>query len=137
MAFESMTKFLLGSRLVFRSILFIAKKMGDLRLQEPEQHEFTMPGADRFPPTPVRVGLACEARPEHESNGLGESKSDLSGGSTGHCEICCPITADSIYRSLLESDSDGDQEIFMVGQGEPPIDQTEEEIAQATEAEVA
>jgi hypothetical protein len=38
---------------------------------------------------------------------------------------------DSIYNSttLSESDSDGDHEIFMVGQGEPPTNQTEEEIA--------
>jgi hypothetical protein len=36
MVFESLTKFLPGSRLVFRSLIFTVDKMGDLRLQEPE-----------------------------------------------------------------------------------------------------
>jgi hypothetical protein len=62
---------------------------------------------------------------------LGESELDLTRDSTGQCRVCCPIMIDSIYNSttLSESDSDGDHEIFMVGQGEPPTNQTEEEIA--------
>jgi hypothetical protein len=36
MAFKSATKFLLGSRCVCRSLLFITDEMGDLSLEEPE-----------------------------------------------------------------------------------------------------
>jgi hypothetical protein len=60
MAFESVTMFLPGSRLVFRSLHFVADKMGDLSLQEPEQQEIAGPDVDRFPPTPVQIGIACE-----------------------------------------------------------------------------
>jgi hypothetical protein len=38
---------------------------------------------------------------------------------------------------LLEPDSDGSDEVFMVGQGDPPADQTEAETAQAAEAKIA
>jgi hypothetical protein len=38
---------------------------------------------------------------------------------------------------LLEPDSDGSDEVFMVGQGDPPTDQTEAETAQAAEAKIA
>jgi hypothetical protein len=70
MAFKSTSKFLSGSRLVFRFLLFITNKMGDLNLQEPEPREITGSDTDRFPPIPVRVGLTCEAQLGHESNSL-------------------------------------------------------------------
>jgi hypothetical protein len=50
MAFESTRKFHRGSRLVFGSTLFIANKMKDLRLQEPEPREITGLDTDRFQP---------------------------------------------------------------------------------------
>jgi hypothetical protein len=119
MVFESAIKFLSGSRLVFGSLLFIADMMGDLSLQESEPQAIIGSDADQFPPTPVRVSLACEARPEHKSNKLAESKSDLFGDTVSHHDIYCPITADPIYKPLWESDSDDNREIFMVGQSEP------------------
>jgi hypothetical protein len=46
-------------------------------------------------------------------------------------------TDHNISRSPLESDSKGECEIFMVGQGELPANQTKKEIARAVEAEIA
>jgi hypothetical protein len=79
MAFESTSRFLTNSRLVFESLLFIANKMGDLHLQEPESQEITGSDTDRFPPTLVQVSLACEAWLRHESSRSGESMSDSLG----------------------------------------------------------
>jgi hypothetical protein len=93
--------------------------------------------ANQFPSAQVQVGLACEARPEHGSSELGESELDLFGDDAGRCKICCTVVANPIYKPLLESDSDGDREIFMVEGVEPPIEQTVEEIAWATNAEIA
>jgi hypothetical protein len=123
--------------LVFGSLLFIADKMGDLSLQEPESWEIAGSDTDRFPPTPARVGLACEAQLGHESSRLGESELDPSGNNVDHHMICCPDAAHPICKPSPESDSDGGREVFMVGQGEPPANQTEAEIAQAAEAEIA
>jgi hypothetical protein len=39
MAFEASTKFLLDLRFVFGSIYFVANKLGDLSMQDPEQQE--------------------------------------------------------------------------------------------------
>jgi hypothetical protein len=109
MAFKSATEFLIGSRFIFGFLLFIADKMGDLSLQEPEPQKIIGSGNDWFPPTPIQVSLACKARPGHGSNKLRESESDLSGDSASHHEICCTITADLIYKPLSESDYDGNR----------------------------
>jgi hypothetical protein len=53
MAFKLTSKFLLGSRLVLRSLLFITDKMGDLSLQEPEPREIARSDTDSFPPMPI------------------------------------------------------------------------------------
>jgi hypothetical protein len=53
MAFRSTNKFLLGSRLLFGSLLFIADKMGNLNLQEPKPQETTGSDTDHLIPTPV------------------------------------------------------------------------------------
>jgi hypothetical protein len=53
MAFRSTNKFLLGSRLLFGSLLFIADKMGNLSLQEPKPQETTGSDTDHLIPTPV------------------------------------------------------------------------------------
>jgi hypothetical protein len=37
---------------------------------------------------------------------------------------------------FLEANSKGDRQVFMVVQGDAPVDQTEEEIARAVEAEI-
>jgi hypothetical protein len=137
MAFKLVTKFLLDSRLVFRSLLFIADKMGDLSLQEPMPQEIVGLGIDRFPSTSVRVSLTCEAPLGHGSSKLGESESDLSGDSTDHREVCCPVTADPIYKTCQDLTLMATVRFSWWGQGEPPIDQTEEEIARAAKVEIA
>jgi hypothetical protein len=53
MAFESATMFLPDSRLVFGSLLFIANKMGNLGLQDPEPREIMGFGTDHLPLSPV------------------------------------------------------------------------------------
>jgi hypothetical protein len=100
MVFQSASKFLPSSRLGFGSLLFIADKMGDLSLQEPESWEITRSGTNRFPPTPARVGLTCETQLGHRS---GEPESNPSGDNADHHEICCLITVDPIYKLSLES----------------------------------
>jgi hypothetical protein len=139
MAFESGTKLLSGSRLVFGYLHFIADRMRDLRMQEPEQQKILGLGPDQFPLILVWVGLACEPWPRHDSCRSGLLEFDLTRDRVDHHEICCPIIAYPIYKSmtLLNSDSDDDWEILMVRQGEPPIGQTKEEITWAVEAEIA
>jgi hypothetical protein len=51
--------------------------------------------------------------------------------------ITGPITTDPIYKAHLELDSDGGREVYMVGQGEPPTDQTTEEITREAKEEMA
>jgi hypothetical protein len=76
----------------------------------------------------IRIGLTCEARLGHRTSNTGESESDPSGHRVNHHEISCLEGVDPIYKQSTGSDSDGGQEVFMVGQGEPSI-QTTDEIA--------
>jgi hypothetical protein len=57
----------------------------------------------------------------------GESESDLSGESIDHLDSRSQEIADSIYiaTSSSESESNGDREVFVVGQNDVPDDQTE------------
>jgi hypothetical protein len=70
MTFELTNKFLPRSRLVFRSLLFIADKMRDLSLQEPKSWEIIGSATGRFASIPGQVGLAFEARLGHGSTRL-------------------------------------------------------------------
>jgi hypothetical protein len=110
MSFQSTSKFLPGTRTVFGSLLFIADKMGYLNLQEPESWEIVGLGTDIFPLASAEVDLACEARLGHGSSRSGGGEDNID-----HHKICCPDAADPIYKSSLESDSDGYREVFMVG----------------------
>jgi hypothetical protein len=84
----------------------------------------------------IRIGLTCEAQLGHRTSNTGESESDPSGHRVNHHEISCLEGVDPIYKQSTGSDSDGSQEVFMVGQGERPTNQIEEEIDRAAEAEV-
>jgi hypothetical protein len=68
----------------------------------------------------------------------GESKSDLSRENASHLGSHCPKMVDLIYNVMpfSESDSEGNREVFMVGQGDAPADQIEEEIAQVATMEI-
>jgi hypothetical protein len=96
--FRSTSKFLPSSRLVFGSLLFIVDKMGDLSLQKTKSREEVGSNTDRFPPMPVRVNLACEARLGHGSSNTGESELDPSGDRVDHHEVSCPEVAYLIYK---------------------------------------
>jgi hypothetical protein len=60
-AFQSTTKFLLGSRWFLGALQFVIDKFGDLNLQKLESSEVLGSGIDRLPPAPVRVSLVSEA----------------------------------------------------------------------------
>jgi hypothetical protein len=115
MAFQSTSKFLPRSRLVFGSLLFIGDKMGNLSLQEPESWKIAWSGTNRVHPIPARDGLACEAQLVHGSSISGQLDLDPSGDITDHHEICCSAAIDPIYKPSPESDSNGGREVFMVG----------------------
>jgi hypothetical protein len=99
MAFDSTSRFLPGSRLVIESVLFIADKMGDLSLHQPESWEIDGSNTDHFPSTPTQAGLACEARLGRGSSGPGEFESDPSGDSVNHHEMS--LTLRVVEKSSL------------------------------------
>jgi hypothetical protein len=134
MAFQALAMFSTGSRFVFGSLHFIVNQLGDLIMQEPEQQENSGSGINQSSTTLARVSLVSEAWLGHESDVLREFESDLFKEDVGHLGSCHPNMEDSIYNviALSESDSEGDREVFMMGKGGAPADQTKEEIDQAT-----
>jgi hypothetical protein len=136
MAFQSITKFLLGSRWVLGSLLFIADKFRDLSLQEFEPSEVTGSGTGHLSPAPVQVSLINKTQLRHESIKLEEASLDSSGDKADHNPAGSPATIDPIYQSPLKSDSVGDRKVYMVGQSEQPTEKTDEEIARAVEEEI-
>jgi hypothetical protein len=137
MVFQSTIKFLPSSRWVLGSLLFINDKFGDLSLQELESSEIAGSGTSHLPPAPVQVILISEAQLRHGSIKLGEADSDPSGDKVDHNQASSPATIDPIYQSPPESDSEGDREVFMVGQGEQPIEKIIKEMAREAEEELA
>jgi hypothetical protein len=68
----------------------------------------------------------------------GEFELDLSGENVDHLGSCFPETTDPIYGFAwsLESDSDNDHEVFMLGQGDTLVDQIEQGIAEGATAKI-
>jgi hypothetical protein len=128
MVIQSTTKFLPGSRWFLGSLQFVTNKFGDLYLQEPKSSEGTGSGTDRFPPAPVRVSLINEAQLRHRLNELGKMDPDPTGDKADHILAVSVATTDPIYQSSPESDSEGDREVYMVGNGEEFLEKTTEEI---------
>jgi hypothetical protein len=120
MAFQSANKFLPGSRWLHGSLLFVASKFGDLRLQDPESQEIAKLGTGHIPPALVRVSLVNETKLRHRSISLGKTDLDPAGDKADHILIITTAITDSISQSLLKSDFVGDREIFMVGDEEQP-----------------
>jgi hypothetical protein len=118
MMFQSTTKFLPGSRWVLESLLFVADKFGDLSLQEPESWEVVGSGIGRLPPAPVRVSLINEAQLQHGSTMPRKTNSNPSGDKANHNLAGSTTTIYLIYQLPLELESEGDRQIYMVGQGE-------------------
>jgi hypothetical protein len=62
---------------------------------------------------------------------------DPSGDKTDHTSAVLAAITDPIYQSSPESDSEGDREVYIVGQGEEPHEKTVEEIQREVEEEIA
>jgi hypothetical protein len=60
-----------------------------------------------------------------------------SGEKVNHTSTVSAAIADIIYQSSLESDSEGNREVYMVGQGEEPPELTIKEIQWEAEEEIA
>jgi hypothetical protein len=137
MTFQYTTKFLLGSRWVLGSLLFIVDKFRDLNLHEPESCEVVELGTGHLPPAPIRVYLVKEARLGHELIKLGKADPDPSGDKADHTSTVLAAIIDSIYQSSPESDSEGDREVYMVGHGDDLPKKTVDEIQREAEEKIA
>jgi hypothetical protein len=115
MAFQSTTKFLLGSRWVLEFLLFIADQFRDLSLQELESPEVTESGTIDLPLAPIRVGLISDAQLRHGSTMLGEAGLDPSRVKPDHNQAGSPAATDPIDQSPSDSNFEGDREVFRVG----------------------
>jgi hypothetical protein len=62
MSFQSITKFLPGSKLFLGSLEYLTDKFGNLSLQEPESSKVIRSVTGCLPPAPARVGLINEAQ---------------------------------------------------------------------------
>jgi hypothetical protein len=74
------------------------------------------------------VGLVNEAQLGHRSNELGKLDLDPSGDKADHNSTSSPVIIDPIHLPPLETDYEGDREVYMVGQGDEPREKTTEEI---------
>jgi hypothetical protein len=68
---------------------------------------------------------------------LGKTDPDLSGDKADHTLAVSAAITDLIYQSSPESESEGEREVYMVGQGEEPPEKTIEEIQREVEEEIA
>jgi hypothetical protein len=59
---------------------------------------------------------------------LGETDPDPSEDKADHTSADHAATTDPIHQSSLESDFEGDRGIYVVAQGDQPLDKTAEEI---------
>jgi hypothetical protein len=85
-------------------------------------------GTDHLPPAPVSVGSVTEAQHGHWPSKLGKIGSDPVGDKADNI-LAVPIaTTDPIYKSPLESNSEGGGKVYMVVNGEELSDKTIEEI---------
>jgi hypothetical protein len=113
-------KFHCGSRWVLGSLLFIADKFGDTNLREPESSEVIGSGTGSLPPSRVRVDLVNESQLRHGPIEMGKVDPDPLEDNTDHTQVLTVAVSDPICQSPSESDSEGDREVFMVGEGEQP-----------------
>jgi hypothetical protein len=129
--------FLPSSRWLLGSLLFIADMFGDMTVQEPESREVIRLGTDRFPPALVQVSLINEAQLRHGLSQLGKMDPDPSGDKANHTLAVHAATIDLIHHSSPKSNSEGDREVYMVGQGDQPSDKTTKEIQREVDEEIA
>jgi hypothetical protein len=101
-------------RWVLGNLLFIADKIGDLNLQEPDLLEVVGSGTDRLPPAPARVSIVIEAQLRHRLVKLGKMDPDPSGDKANHTLAVSAAITDPIHQSSPESNFEGDREVYMV-----------------------
>jgi hypothetical protein len=68
---------------------------------------------------------------------LGETDVDPSGNKADHILAVPAASTNTFHQLMSESDSDISGEVYMVGQGDPPLDKTVEEIEREAEEEMA
>jgi hypothetical protein len=91
-----------------------------MNLQEPKSCEVIGSDTSRLPPAPVQVGLLNESQLEHRPVELGKTDPDPSEDNVDHTQTVPAVVTDPIYQPPSEYDSEGDREVFMVGEGEQP-----------------
>jgi hypothetical protein len=94
---------------------------GDLNLQKPKSHKVIGLGTSRLLLAPVRVDLINMAQLGHGLVKLGKTDPDPSGDKVDRTLAVLATIVDQIHQSSPESDSKGDREVYMVGQGEEPL----------------
>jgi hypothetical protein len=97
MAFQSVPKFLPGSRWFLGSLEFITDMFEDLSLQELESSKVTRSGTSYLPLDLVRVDLISETQLEHGLNALGETDPDPTQEKADHSLAISVATTDWIY----------------------------------------
>jgi hypothetical protein len=132
MAYQCTTKFLPSSRWFLGSFQFINGKFGYQTLQEPESRGIVGSGTDRLPLALFRVGLVNEAQLGHKLCELVKTGLDPKGDKADHILVVPTTEIDPICWSPLESDSEGDKEVYMVGNGEELLDKSFEEAQRDT-----
>jgi hypothetical protein len=120
MVFQSITKFLLGSRWIMGSLKFLTDKFGDLSLQEPEPCEVVESGTHRLPPAPVQVSLVNEAQLGHGLDSLGETDMEPTEDKADHTLAVLATAIDPICQPSSTSDFVYGREVYMVEQGGQP-----------------
>jgi hypothetical protein len=136
MAFQSIMKFLPGSRWFLASLEFLTNKFGDLSLQEPESSEVAGSGTDHFLLAPARVSLVNEAQLGHRLGSLGEKDTDPAKDKVDHTRAVLTAATDPICPPSSESNSEYDSEVYMVEQGGELLEKTAEEIQREAKEEI-
>jgi hypothetical protein len=137
MTYQSTTKFLPVSRWFLGSLEFITDKFGDLTLQEPESRGIIGSDTGRLPPAPVRVGLVNVAQLRHRLSELGKTDSDHTWDKADHTLAVSVATTDPTHQPSLESNSESDGEVYIVGNREELPNKSVKEIYWETDEELA
>jgi hypothetical protein len=67
---------------------------------------------------------------------LGKTDPKVAGDEANHTRIVHAATIDPIHQSSLESDSEDDKEVYMVGHGDQLLEKTAEQIQREAEEEI-
>jgi hypothetical protein len=104
------------------------------RLMVAESCEVIGSGTGRLPPALIRVSFINEAQLEHGPSKLGKMDLDPTEDKADHTLAVLVATIDPIYQS---SNFEGGGEVYMVGNGEEPLEKIVKEIQWEAEEEIA